>query len=145
MRSGTILDTGPLVAYLYTRDAHHTWAVDAFDTLELPAITCEPVLVEACFLAERNGHPATRVLDYALASEIRIGLQLEPEMGAICALMQRYENVPMSLADACLVRLAEMTGLPICTLDRDFEIYRTGRRRALNLIIPSDPRSLHEP
>ena len=66
-------------------------------------------------------------------------------MGAIRALMQRYENVPMSLADACLVRLAEMTDLPICTLDRDFAIYRTGRRRALSLIMPNDPRSLHEP
>jgi predicted nucleic acid-binding protein len=51
----------------------------------------------------------------------------------------------MSLADACLVRLAEMTGLPICTLDRDFAIYRAHRRRGLTLIMPSDPRSLHEP
>jgi len=66
-------------------------------------------------------------------------------MDGVRALMRRYENVPMSLADACLVRLAEMTGLPICTLDRDFAIYRTSRRRALTLIMPSDPRSLHEP
>ena len=89
--------------------------------------------------------PATLVLDYALESEIRIGLQLEGEMEAIRALMRRYENVPMSLADACLVRLAEMTGLPICTLDRDFAIYRANRRRALTLIMPNDSRSLHEP
>ena len=59
--------------------------------------------------------------------------------------MERYANVPMSLADACLVRLAEMTGLPICTLDRDFEVYRAHRRRGLDLITPLAGRSLHEP
>jgi len=79
-----------------------------------------------------------------LESEIRIGLQLEHEIEAIRGLMQRYANVPMSLADACLVRLAEITDLPICTLDRDFAIYRAGRRRALTLITP-EPRALHEP
>jgi len=139
------LDTGPLVAYLTERDAYHDWAIDTFAGLDPPAITCEPVLTEAAFLVVRNGQPATLVLDYALESEMRIGLQLEREMQIISDLMRRYANVPMSLADACLVRLAEMTDLPICTLDRDFAIYRTGRRRALNLIIPSDPRSLHEP
>ena len=145
MRSGVLLDTGPLVAYLTERDAYHDWAVDTFAGLDPPAITCEPVLTEATFLVVRNGQPATLVLDYALESEMRIGLQLEREMQIISDLMRRYANVPMSLADACLVRLAEMTDLPICTLDRDFAIYRTGRRRALNLIIPSDPRSVHEP
>jgi len=139
------LDTGPLVAYLTERDVYHDWAIDTFAGLDPPAITCEPVLTEAAFLVVRNGQPATLVLDYALESEMRIGLQLEREMQIISDLMRRYANVPMSLADACLVRLAEMTDLPICTLDRDFAIYRTGRRRALNLIIPSDPRSLHEP
>ena len=58
--------------------------------------------------------------------------------------MRRYQNVPMSLADACLVRLAQMTGLPICTFDEDFAIYRADGRRALSLITP-DRRSFHEP
>ena len=145
MRSGTLLDTGPIVAYLYSRDAYHDWAVEAFSELDLPAITCEPVLTEACFLAERNGQPVWRVVEYSLASRMRIGLQLEAEMEAIRALMQRYQNVPMSLADACLVRLAEMTGLPICTLDRDFAIYRAHRRREIDLIMPPGGHSLHEP
>jgi hypothetical protein len=58
--------------------------------------------------------------------------------------MRRYANVPMSLADACLVRLAELTRLPICTLDSDFGIYRAHGRRTLELITP-ERRSLHEP
>lgn len=144
MRSGTLLDTGPIVAYLYSRDAYHDWAVEAFSEVQPPVITCEAVLTEACFLIERNRWPATRVLEYVLESEIRIGLQLEHEIEAIRGLMQRYANVPMSLADACLVRMAETTGLPICTLDHDFAIYRAGRRRSLTLITP-EPRALHEP
>jgi predicted nucleic acid-binding protein len=143
MKPGVLLDTGPLVAYLYTRDAHHDWAVETFSTLEPPAITCEPVLTEACFLVERNGQPATRVLDHASRREFRIGLRLDREMAAIRVLMERYANVPMSLADACLVRLAEITALPICTLDSDFAIYRTNRHRSLTLIMP-ERRSFHE-
>ena len=144
MRSGTLLDTGPIVAYLYSRDAYHDWAVEAFSEVQPPVITCEAVLTEACFLIERNRWPAMRVLEYVLESEIRIGLQLEHEIEAIRGLMQRYANVPMSLADACLVRLAEITDLPICTLDHDFAIYRAGRRRSLTLITP-EPRALDEP
>jgi uncharacterized protein len=144
VRSGTLLDTGPLVAYLRERDAYHDWAVAAFGGLDPPAITCEPVLTEACFLVERNGRPGTLVLDYALAAGIQIGLQLGSEIDSVRALMHRYQDVPMSLADACLVRLAEMTGLPICTLDTDFAIYRADGRRALALITP-DRHSLHEP
>ena len=144
MRSGTLLDTGPIVAYLYSRDAYHDWALEAFSEVQPPAITCEAVLTEACFLIERNRWPAMRVLEYVLESEIRIGLQLEHEIEAIRGLMQRYANVPMSLADACLVRLAEISDLPICTLDHDFAIYRAGRRRSLTLITP-EPRALDEP
>jgi uncharacterized protein len=145
MKSGVLLDTGPLVAYLNERDASHDWAVEVFSGLDPPVITCEPVLSEACFLVERNRQPGTLVLDYALESEIRVGLQLDSELEAVRALMQRYRNVPMSLADACLVRLAEITSLPICTLDRDFEVYRAHRRRGLDLIMPPAGRSLHEP
>ena len=58
--------------------------------------------------------------------------------------MERYHNVPMSLADACLVWLTEITDLPICTLDTDFVIYRTRRGRALDLISPAGSRASHE-
>jgi predicted nucleic acid-binding protein len=67
---------------------------------------------------------------------LRIGVHLEDEAGAIGELMQRYRNLSMSLADACLVRLAEVSGLPICTFDSDFTIYRGHRRTRLDLISP---------
>lgn len=144
MRSGVLLDTGPLVAFLYGRDAYHDWAVETFASFDFPAITCEPVMTEACFLIARNGQLATRILDHVSRQHIRIGLSLDSEIDAIRALMRRYQNVPMSLADACLVRLAEITELPICTLDGDFAIYRADGRRALTLITPAQ-RAFHEP
>jgi predicted nucleic acid-binding protein len=145
VRTGTLLDTGPLVAYLYRGDTHHDWAVETLGQLDQPAITCEAVLTEACFLVARNGQSAARVLDLVSASSMRIDLQLDKELSAVAALMRRYANVPMSLADACLVRMAEMTGLPICTLDADFRIYRARGHRGLDLITPPAPRFLHEP
>jgi predicted nucleic acid-binding protein len=143
MRSGVVMDTGPLVAYLSAREAHHDWAVEQFATLQLPFLTCEPVLTEACFIAGRNGVAAARVLEAVERGVLRLGIHLDEEIAAICSLMDRYANVPMSLADACLVRLAETTDLPVCTLDVDFTIYRAHGRRPLDLISP-DRRSLHE-
>jgi predicted nucleic acid-binding protein len=136
------MDTGPVVAYINARDTHHDWAVEQFATLDLPFITCEPVLTEACFLVARTGQPPVRALDPLARGVMRLALQIDQELAAIRELMERYANVPMSLADACLVRLAEITGLPICTLDSDFAVYRAHRRRRLTLITP-DGRPFH--
>jgi predicted nucleic acid-binding protein len=145
MRSGVLLDAGPLVAYFDQREEHHQWAVETFATVDLPAITCEAVLAEACFLVARTGRSPSRVLDHVRRKNVRVGLSLGEELEAVATLMDRYSNIPMSLADACLVRLAEMTGLPICTLDSDFRIYRAQGRRSLDLITPPASRLLHEP
>ena len=145
MRSGVLMDAGPLVAYRNRRDTHHEWAQETFASLAPPLISCEPVLTETGFLLARAGVSPVWPVDQVVRGLIGIGLQIGAEAEAIGALMRRYANVPMSLADACLVRLAEMTELPICTLDRDFEIYRAYRRRNLDLIMPPGGRSLHEP
>jgi predicted nucleic acid-binding protein len=142
---GALLDTGPLAAYLYPRDTYHDWAVRQFEAADAPFLTCEAVLTEACFLAARNGQAAISVLQMFSCGVVRISLDIEEELPGIEALMKRYANVPMSLADACLVRMAEMKALPICTLDSDFAIYRAQRRRPLNLISPYGAHGLHEP
>ena len=84
------------------------------------------------------------MLDVLRRGAVRIGFELNDQLAAVRTLMDRYANMPMSLADACLVRLAEMTRLPICTLDSDFEVYRAHRSRTLDLIMPPSHRSLHE-
>ena len=137
MRTGAVMDTGPLVAYFCANEARHSWAVEQFANLTPPVLTCEPVLTETCFLLGRAKQPASRLLDKVRLGALQIGVHLEDEVGAIGELMQRYRNLPMSLADACLVRLAEISRLPICTLDSDFEIYRGHRGTILALIHPT--------
>lgn len=136
MQRGVLLDTGPLVAYFCPSDRFHDWAVSRFATFTAPVTTCEPVLAEACFLLARAGVPPTRVLAKLAQGVFRIGLNVEKEADAIAALMQRYADLPMSLADACMVRLAEKHPGPLCTLDGDFRVYRRHGREALNLIVP---------
>ncbi len=66
-----------------------------------------------------------------------IGFDLEGEAEVVSALMTRYSNVPMALADACLVRMAEQhANHTVLTLDSDFQIYRKHRREIISVIIP---------
>jgi uncharacterized protein len=145
MPVAALLDTGPLVAYLYPRDRYHDWAVEQLAAAKSPFLTCEAVLTEACFLTARNGQAPIRVLQLLDSGVLQIGLGIEDELSAVKALMARYANLPMSFADACLVRMAEMTRLPICTLDADFTVYRAHGRQALDLISPVGFHGLHEP
>jgi predicted nucleic acid-binding protein len=142
---GVLLDTGPLVAYFYPRDTYHAWVVDQFSSLDLPFLTCEPVITETCFLLARNRLSPAHVLEAVERGVVQVDFRLADEAVVLREAMERYDNVPMSLADACLVRLAETTGFPICTLDTDFEIYRTRRGRALSLIFPPRRAAFHEP
>ena len=105
--------------------------------LSPPLITCEPVITEACFLIERaGGNPADLIRKIAPGG-LEIGIDLEQDASNIHALMQRYADTPMSLADACLVRLSER--IPDCrlfTLDADFEHYRRNGRQTIPLLYP---------
>ena len=70
---------------------------------------------------------------------IQIPFSLQEEAEIINELMTRYQSVPMSLADACLVRMAEQySGSTILTFDRDFLISRQNRNEAIPLIMPEN-------
>lgn len=133
-----IVDTGPLVAYLNRRDRWHRWVVDQMAALVPPLVTCEPVLTEACSLMHRAGGRPTELLRKVAQRSLEIGIDIEDDASAIESLMQRYADTPMSLADACLVRLTER--LPDCrlfTLDADFEHYRRNGRQVIPLLRPA--------
>jgi len=106
--------------------------------LNPPLLTCEPVLTEACFLIQRAGGCPVDLIRKIVQRGIEIGLDLETDASGIEALMQRYADTPMSLADACLVRLTER--FPDCrlfTLDSDFEHYRRNGRQIIPLLSPA--------
>lgn len=63
--------------------------------------------------------------------------RLEDEVQSIMSLIGRYSDVPMSLADACMVRMAERHAQStVLTLDEDFLIYRKNDRRVIPVLIP---------
>lgn len=132
-----LLDAGPLVAYLSVRDQHHEWARDQWDSIDPPLLTCESVISEACFLLHRTRQGAQDVIALVARGPVEIAFDLQSEIQAVADLMQRYANVPMSLADACLVRMAELhPGSRVFTLDSDFRIYRKNRRQTIPTIMP---------
>ena len=132
-----LLDTGPLVSFLASGLRHHTWTVEQWKRLHPPLLTCEPVLTEAVFLLKRAGRDADPLFALLERGVIRIALDVQEEQADLRALMHRYRNRPMSLADACLVRLSEihMTG-EVFTLDSDFRIYRRHGNKVIPVLIP---------
>ncbi len=132
-----IADTGPLVAMLVARDRHHRWAKAVLEDIEPPLITCEAVLSEACFLVSGLEGGRDAILGLLIRQIVVIEFELALEGERVRSLMRRYASVPMSLADACLVRMAEThAGSQILTLDDDFRIYRHKSRQALSVISP---------
>lgn len=133
-----LLDTGPWVALMSRTDSHHSWAKEQFAAHPGPFVTCEAVVSETCFLLARAGLDAGRALELIERGVVQIGLSLAEQVKAVRNLYQRYDNVPASLADACLIRLTELhEPCQVLTLDSDFHIYRRHGRKAITVIKPS--------
>lgn len=132
----TLLDTGPLVAFLSADDSHHAWAASAIDGLTGKLISCEAVISEASFLLGRNRHRRSVVLELVE----RMGVEVQPlgsELRVLRQLMDKYASTPMSFADACLVRLADLhSSATVMTCDADFRAYRRSNRRIINTLMP---------
>ncbi len=137
IRPVALLDTGPLVSFLAYGLAHHSWAVEQWRLLPPPLLTCEPVLTEAAFLLKREGRDTDVLFALLERGIVRIGLAVEDQQADLRALMHRYRNRPMSLADACLVRLSEIHGAAeVLTLDGDFRIYRRHGNKVIPVRMP---------
>jgi predicted nucleic acid-binding protein len=134
-RSG-LVDAAVLVALLSRRDAHHQWASAQATAQAPPWSTCEAALSEAFHLL------GTRGLD-SLAAMLRrkallVALDLREHLKPVLALMEKYADLPVSLADACLVRMSETLSDPLLlTTDSDFHIYRRHGRQVIPAIMPT--------
>jgi predicted nucleic acid-binding protein len=132
-----VADTGPIVALLNKRDQYHDWAVRTFEGLEPPLHTCEPVLAEVAWLVRKLPAGTTAVIDLIIRGVLRVDFRVDAELLALRTLVNKYASVPMSLADACLVRMTELDPKSeVVTLDADFRLYRRSGRLAIRLITP---------
>jgi len=132
-----IVDTGPLVAFFDRAERHHRWVVERIDGLEAPLLVCEPVLTEAMYLLGRYSGAQDALLELLQNGALSIAFCIEEHVSALRKLTQKYRDVPMSLADACIVRMAEINERhAVLTLDADFSVYRKNGRLPLTLVQP---------
>ena len=124
-----------MVALLDPRDTHHAWVRETLPRQPTPWLTCESVLSEALFLLHE---PQAMALDQLLRRQhLALAFALADELAAVLDLRAKYASVPMSLADACLVRMTEALPDPIVlTTDADFRIYRRHSRQAVPCALP---------
>lgn len=135
-RPGILLDAGPIVALLSRHDVNHERAREVFAASAPPFRTCEAVLAEACFLMRRiapEGPAEVLALGRKGVYEIAIGVAAHG--AALEALLRKYADRPISLADACLIRAAESHDEPrVFTFDAAFRVYRWARHRKFELM-----------
>ena len=118
-------------------DERHAWTSEQLSRLRPPMLTCEPALSEAAFIVRRLGGDPSAVPALVENGVLRVAFSVQEQAAYLAALMQRYAQVPMSLTDACLVRMAELLDdAVVVTFDSDFRIYRKHGRKVIPLLAP---------
>src|ERR1700731_4667712 len=136
MATNALADAGFLVALLSRRDSNHRWAAAQAPRLPPPWITCEAVLSEAFHLLGAGG--AASLASLLRRSALVCGYHFAGDMAAVLKLLEKYADVPMSFADACLVRMTETLNDPVLlTTDADFRLYRRHGRQIIPCVFPS--------
>lgn len=135
MARNVLVDAGFVVALLSSRDNHHEWAVTQASELPPPWSTCETVLSESFHLL--GGRGAANLGALLRRRALRVAFELADSVESVVKLLEKYSDVPMSLADACLVRMTETLADPvILTTDQDFRVYRRHSRQVVPCVIP---------
>jgi predicted nucleic acid-binding protein len=133
---GVLLDTGPLVALISRNDASHTRARRLFADCAPPLRCCEAVLAEACFLMRKvDAAGPAEVIALGRRGLYTVAISVDEHWDNIEALLRKYSDRPISLADACLIRCAEVhREARILTFDEDFAVYRWARSRKFDVL-----------
>jgi predicted nucleic acid-binding protein len=138
MADPVVLDAGPLVAFINRGDQYHEWACRCVRDLDCELITCEAVVSETFFLVQSNSVGVATLLSYLDEGIVRLDFDLGAHLSSVTMLMRKYADVPMSLADACLVRMSELHDRArVFTCDSDFKRYRRHGRQTIPLIFPA--------
>lgn len=135
MAGSIVVDAGFVTALLSRRDTNHAWAKGQAPRLALPWLTCDAALAEAFHLLGPRGGPALVTL--LRRGALMPAFVLGPEMESVLRLMTKHSDQPMSLADACLVRMTEILPDPLLvTTDTDFQVYRRHGRQVVPCLMP---------
>lgn len=129
MPSYLLVDSGPIIAWLSARDRHHVRAVAFFKARREKLISTWAVITEVCHLIPQPAR--VTFLRWIAAGGMSLWHVPEDQASLQADMMEKYDDLPMDLADASLVWLAGEVGSNlIATTDRtDFAIYRGARNR----------------
>ena len=134
-----IVDTGPLVAFLDRAEHHHHWVAERIEELDTPLLVCSAYPDISMHLLARFSRAQDALFGLLENGALAITFRIDEHVSALRKLHQKYRDRPMSLADACIVRMAEIYERhAILTLDSDFSVYRKHGRVPLALIHPAD-------
>lgn len=121
-----LVDAGPLIAVIHKDDAHHARCVDTLQSITEPLGTVWPALTEAMYLLSFSWKAQDALWEMVERGVVELLTLDRRDMSRARDWMKKYKDLPMDLADAALVAVAEREKIRrIFTLDRrDFEIYR---------------------
>jgi predicted nucleic acid-binding protein len=132
--ASVVVDASFLIALWCRRDEHHAWAIEVAQRYPPVWTSCESALSEADHLIGSQG--AARLREACRRGAIRIH-PLGDDFLRVLDLMDRFADTPMSVADACLVRLTELLDNPLLlTVDANFRVYRRSGRRRVPVRMP---------
>ena len=136
-RRAVLVDTGPLIALFNKNDDYHQRCVQTFKTLRFPLLTVWPVITEAMYLLSFSGAAQDALWEWFKRDAMSLAALFAADIPRIQQLMKKYRDLPMDLADAALIRVAERDKLrSLFTLDlHDFRLYRPSHVRSLSLIL----------
>lgn len=138
MRDQLVVDTGPLVALLSSRDEHHARCVELLSRVRRPLATCWPVLTEAAWLLRSLPSGCEKLLGLVQAGVIELHEIRATDIDWVSGFHSRYASVGVQLADACVMLLARRLDADVFTLDRrNFAVYRHDDGRPVT-VVPTD-------
>ncbi|MFK4087018.1 type II toxin-antitoxin system VapC family toxin [Kribbella sp. NPDC020789] len=135
-----VVDTGPLVAAVLHTDQDHRACVDLFTAAHLAGeqlVVPSFVVPEVCYMIQRElGAKVETAFVRSLADGDFTVAECEPALDRIADLMDKYSDMPLGLADASVVAIAEELGVrEVATLDRrHFTVVRPRHADAFTLL-----------
>ncbi len=133
-----LIDSGPLYALFDTDDAYHKKTLKFLQTNTAILATTLTSITEVCYLLDFNKEAQLAFLDWIKKGAVQIKSIDSTDLHTILEFTQKYQDLPMDFADACLVALAIRLNITeIATVDGDFDIYRLPGKKRFKLYIKS--------
>lgn len=131
-----LIDSGPLIALFDGSDRHHQPAKEFIKNNSAELITSLASITETLHLLDFNRHAQLDFLEWVEKGAVTLVPIENSDLSRIRILIEKYQDLPMDFADACLVYIGESLGIDqIATIDRDFSIYRIKGRKAFKLVL----------